>query len=350
MRPVVCMITDRSRMPGEHDDERLSSVVDRVAMAARAGVHLIQVRERDLDGGPLLAFVRRCVEAVRGTQARVVVNDRLDVALAAGAHGVHLRGDSMPARRVRELTPPGFLVGRSVHQRDEATQVALAGGVDYLIFGPVFATASKPGVAAAGLDALAGIASASGLPVLAVGGITAGTLRDTAAARRGRLRPRLGCFTSADTVQLRTTLNTSLIMDAGFRTPLLDFFRRGEVARDIRLLAAQGALAPRAHEQLGLLMLLVCDADPEIAAAAETPRCRRFRAARSRPSWPAPTLAARHAHFFAARGIEPAAASRRPMRRADCRASEPRSRPAPAPDPARRQRRRRGGGPDASRR
>lgn len=58
-------------------------------------------------------------------------------------------------------------------------------------------------------------------------------------------------------------------MEAGFRTPLLDFFRRGEVARDIRLLAAQGALAPRAHEQLGLLMLLVSDQDPDIAHAAE---------------------------------------------------------------------------------
>jgi hypothetical protein len=58
-------------------------------------------------------------------------------------------------------------------------------------------------------------------------------------------------------------------MDAGFRTPLLDFFRRGDVARDVRLLAAQGALAPRAHEQLGLLVLLVGDPDPEITRAAE---------------------------------------------------------------------------------
>ena len=58
-------------------------------------------------------------------------------------------------------------------------------------------------------------------------------------------------------------------MDASFRTPVLDFFRRGDVAHDVRLLAAQGALAPRAHEQLGLLVLLVNDADPEIASAAE---------------------------------------------------------------------------------
>ena len=95
-------------------------------------------------------------------------------------------------------------------------------------------------------------------------------------------------------------------MDAGLRTPLLDFFRRGEVARDVRLLAAQGALAPRAHEQLGLLMLLVADGDPEIAAAAEA----------TLQAIPTGSLAAFLARsdasaemrsFFAERGVEPAA-------------------------------------------
>src|SRR5215212_9601957 len=95
-------------------------------------------------------------------------------------------------------------------------------------------------------------------------------------------------------------------MEVGYRTPLLDFFRRGEVARDIRLLAAQGALAPRAHEQLGLLMLLVSDQDPEVAAAAEA----------TLQSIPVDSLAAFLARsdvgsetraFFAARGVQPAA-------------------------------------------
>jgi hypothetical protein len=94
-------------------------------------------------------------------------------------------------------------------------------------------------------------------------------------------------------------------VEAGFRTPLLDFFRRGEVARDVRLLAARGTLAPRAHEQLGLLMLLVDDPDPEIAAAA----------AATLQSIPRESLAGFLARsdastemrsFFAARGIEPA--------------------------------------------
>src|SRR5262245_20600913 len=95
-------------------------------------------------------------------------------------------------------------------------------------------------------------------------------------------------------------------MESGFRTPLLDFFRRGEVARDIRLLAAQGALAPRAHEQLGLLMLLVADVAPDVANAAEA----------TLQAIPLESLAAFLARsdvaselrtFFANRGIDPAA-------------------------------------------
>jgi thiamine-phosphate pyrophosphorylase len=143
-----------------------------VAAAARAGIDLVQIRERDMDGGPLLALVGRCLEAVRATRTRILVNDRLDVALAAGAHGVHLRGDSMPAERVRVTAPPGFLVGRSVHAADEAARVTAAGALDYLIFGPVFPTSSKPGHPGVGLQALQDVVRATPVPVLAVGGIT----------------------------------------------------------------------------------------------------------------------------------------------------------------------------------
>jgi thiamine-phosphate pyrophosphorylase len=175
--PILCLITDRARAAGGAAD-----IVARVQWAARAGVHLVQVRERDLDGGPLTALVGRCVDAVRGSRTRVLVNDRLDVALAAGAHGVHLRADSMPASRVRALCPPGFLLGRSVHGRDEALAAVAAGGLDYLLFGTVFPTSSKPGRAAAGASALAAVARASAVPVLAVGGVTPDNLGEVAAA------------------------------------------------------------------------------------------------------------------------------------------------------------------------
>ena len=181
MGPVICMITDRRRY-GPHWEEAL---VDRVAAAARAGVHLIQVRERDLDGGPLARLVVRCLDAVRGTRARILVNDRMDVAVATRAHGIHLPGHAPPAPRVRALAPAAFVVGRSVHAPDEARDVSAGGGIDYLIFGTVFETASKPGAAPAGLCALTEVAAATTQPVLAVGGITVermGLLRAAGAA------------------------------------------------------------------------------------------------------------------------------------------------------------------------
>ena len=181
MTPVVCVITDCRRADPERSDG-LDVTVARVTWAARAGAHLVQVREPDLEGAALVSLVRRCCDAVRGSRARVMVNDRLDVAVAAGAHGVHLRADSMPASRVRAECPPGFLVGRSVHSRDEAVQAEAKGGLDYLIFGTLFPTRSKPGRPAVGPEALAGVVRAVRLPVLAVGGITADNLSDVGAA------------------------------------------------------------------------------------------------------------------------------------------------------------------------
>ena len=185
-RPVVCMITDRSRLPsGAAEDSqasRLEALVRRVGVASHGGCHLVQVRERDLDGAALFTLARDCLQAARLTSARIIVNERLDVALAAGAHGVHLRGDSMPASRVRPLAPRGFLIGRSVHSVDEAIAAHDDGGLDYLLFGPVFATRSKPGAAAAGAQELSRVVQAVRLPVLAVGGVTAETARAVAHA------------------------------------------------------------------------------------------------------------------------------------------------------------------------
>lgn len=163
------MITDRRRL-GQQGEAIL---IRRVAIAAQAGAHLVQIRERDMTDSALLALAVRAVEAVRGTRTRILVNDRWDVAVAAGAHGVHLRADSAPARRVRAAVPPSFLIGRSVHSRDEIARVRDEGGLDYLLFGTVFATESKPGLPAAGIAALGeAVNEARELPVLAVGGVT----------------------------------------------------------------------------------------------------------------------------------------------------------------------------------
>ena len=163
------MITDRRRFTAE------DALVQRVASVAAAGVNLVQVRERDMEARDLSRLVARCVTAVRNTRTRILVNDRLDVALTSGAHGVHLRGDSMPASRARALAPIGFLIGRSVHTVAEAVTAHAEGGLDYLLFGAVFATASKPGQPPAGVQALADVVRATPLPVLAVGGISSDT-------------------------------------------------------------------------------------------------------------------------------------------------------------------------------
>jgi len=159
------MITDRRRF----GNGGMAALVAQVRAAAAAGVQLVQLRERDLDGRELFDLAVRVVAAVAGTSTRVVINDRLDVALAAGAHGVHLRASSFPPARVRRLAPPGFLIGQSVHSAAAAT--ACTQGADYLLFGNVFETTSKMGKPAAGLVQLAAVVRSTPLPVLAVGGV-----------------------------------------------------------------------------------------------------------------------------------------------------------------------------------
>ena len=178
MRPVLCFVTDRRRFGASWED----ALVRRVRGAAQEGVHLIQVRERDLDGGPLTRLATACVDAVAGTRARVLVNDRFDVALAVGAHGVHLRSDSFPASRIRACAPRRFLIGRSVHSVAEAVVAAEEAAVDYLVFGTVFASDSKPGRLAAGLRELTAVASATRVPVLAIGGMTSARIADAMGA------------------------------------------------------------------------------------------------------------------------------------------------------------------------
>ena len=107
--------------------------------------------------------------ATRSTGCKVVVNDRADVARAAGADGVHLRASGIPVRRARAMGPRGWIVGRSAH--DHAEMLAAA-DADYVVYGTVFATGSKPGVVGQGIDRLAAATRAVSCPVLAIGGVT----------------------------------------------------------------------------------------------------------------------------------------------------------------------------------
>jgi thiamine-phosphate pyrophosphorylase len=177
---MICLVTNRRRLAGAAPAASRACLIAQARRAAEAGVDLIQVREPDLEAGALAALVVDLLAATAGTATRVVVNDRLDVALACGAAGVHLRGDSLPVDAARRLAPHGFLIGRSVHAAAEAIAASAA---DYLIAGTVFATASKRADAPLlGVDGLRALVKAVSIPVLAIGGVGPERIGEVAAA------------------------------------------------------------------------------------------------------------------------------------------------------------------------
>jgi thiamine-phosphate pyrophosphorylase len=186
---LLCYITDRRQFSGEQAAQR-RRLLDKIAEAARAGVDFIQLREKDLSTRDLERLAREAVRAVadavehrpagrretgnrkRETASRLLINSRADVALAAGAGGVHLRGDDVSVPDARLIFARAgilkALVGVSCHTRAEVEQAA-SGGADFVVFAPVF---EKSGQAGVGLEALRDMCRAVTLPVLALGGVT----------------------------------------------------------------------------------------------------------------------------------------------------------------------------------
>lgn len=144
-RPTVMLVTDRHAVPP-------GALPAAVAKAVQGGVNVVQLREKDLPVGELLALGRAVKAAIAG-RALFLVNDRADVALALEADGVHLPQEGLPAEVARRILGPSRLVGRSVHSEATA-RAAAAEGVDYLVLGPVYETASHPGFEPPGLDIL----------------------------------------------------------------------------------------------------------------------------------------------------------------------------------------------------
>jgi len=145
--------------------------------AVQAGIDLIQLREKDLPTRELLQLAVSAVAAAKGSGTRIAVNDRLDIALVAGADGVHLGTQSIPARAVWNIVPEGFLIGVSCHSRQDVL-AAEAAGADYVVLGPIFETPSKFAYGPPlGLDVLRDTASDTRIPVLALGGISVERVR-----------------------------------------------------------------------------------------------------------------------------------------------------------------------------
>ena len=169
---ILCLVTHRRRLGaalGLAPSQWVDALRAQVLAAAAAGIDLVQVREPDLDAASLARLVSAVIADTRQTATRILVNDRLDVALAAGAAGVHLKERSFSVANARTLAPAGFWIGRSVH---DAKTAAVAGSADYLVAGTVLSTVSKPAVSCLGWAGLSEVVKAAGgRPVLAIGGI-----------------------------------------------------------------------------------------------------------------------------------------------------------------------------------
>lgn len=161
--PILCLITDRTACLRRS----LESVVSE---AVAAGVTLVQLREKSLPARELFELGSRLLTVTRAAGAALIVNDRVDVALALGAEGVHLGSGSLPVAEARRLVGDRMLVGVSVHSLERAER-AEREGADYLVLGTIFETQSHPGVRPAGPDLVHQVASAVALPVIAIGGI-----------------------------------------------------------------------------------------------------------------------------------------------------------------------------------
>jgi len=167
------LVTDRTQTGGR-------PLVEVVAECLAAGLRAVQLREKDLPAGEFMPLARSLRDVTRRVGARLFINGRLDAALAVGADGLQ-RGHDAPPIPVLRSRAPGLTIGVSVHGVDEA-RAAERDGADFIVFGPVYDTASKrPYGPPQGLDALANVVKAVSVPVFAIGGVTSERVADVRA-------------------------------------------------------------------------------------------------------------------------------------------------------------------------
>jgi thiamine-phosphate pyrophosphorylase len=168
-QPCLMLVTDRRRC-GARTMEGI------VAEAIAGGVNVIQLREPDLSALELWEMARTLVIITRARGALLLVNDRIDVALAVAADGVQLSGHSLPPEIARQVAGSRLLLGRSVHSEAEVV-VAEREGADFVVLGTIFMTGSHPDRSGAGPELVRAARSNARLPIIGIGGITVGNAR-----------------------------------------------------------------------------------------------------------------------------------------------------------------------------
>ena len=171
--PCLCLVTDRKRT-------KSGDVAATVAASLEGGVGMVQLREKDMPPFELLRLARSLRTVMKG-RALLVVNDRVDIAMLAGADGIQLGETALDVSDVRKLVGPDMLIGRSVHSEVGAVD-AECQGADYLVLGTVFETASHPDGRIGGLDLVRDVTASVGIPVLGIGGISAANAASVIAA------------------------------------------------------------------------------------------------------------------------------------------------------------------------
>ena len=169
--PIICLISD-GLITTENYDSKSLELISLIRSAVSAKIELVQIREKTLPAGLLFDLVSRALQETRNSITKILVNERLDIALAAGADGVHLTSKSMPVSEIRNICPSDFVIGRSAHSLAEAMSAAQS-GANFVLLGPVFATPSKARFGEAlGLGVIRRVCEElPGFPVLALGGI-----------------------------------------------------------------------------------------------------------------------------------------------------------------------------------
>lgn len=170
----IYLVTDDGCLQGR-------ALIDCVREALEGGVTLVQYRAKTASSAEMYAEALQLKALCDSFNVPLIINDRLDIAMAVGAAGVHLGQDDLPCAAARKLLGEDYLIGVSAHNPAEA-KAALQSGADYLGCGAVFGTATKADVKKLGTDGLSAICKAKGLPVVGIGGVTADNYREVRAA------------------------------------------------------------------------------------------------------------------------------------------------------------------------